>query len=193
MSLVAAERIRVEEGQSPKILFSRGLYRGLCLVCGGAVEDSLLLIGVPLCRKCLRRIEGGERLLRLVDDYESRLFLREWLKSLRSVFERFVVEARGRDVESALEALRRLLGAPSRASWSDIDRLINRRIEALEKEISELGQRLATEAKRVLDRVWGLTLPEAEARGGKLRELIEIRRVVEGFTKFFNICVGNEP
>ena len=192
MSTVAAERIRVEEGQSPKILFSRGLYRGLCLLCGGAVEDSLLLIGIPLCRDCVRKVVGGDRLLKLVDEYESKLFLREWLKSLKSVFERFIVEGSKSEVENALEALRQVVGARSR-SWSDIDRVLNKKISKLNEEIATLGQRLVEEAKRVLDQIWGLTLPEAEARGGKLRELIEIKRVVEGFTKFFQVCVGNEP
>ena len=181
-------------------MLSRGIYRGLCLSCSGPVEDSLLILGIPLCRRCLEKLARLElldsddvrRLIAVLEEYESTLFVMEWLKSVKDIV--VSIPSASRD---ALEALSKIVGAaPGLESVSncinDTVSKLSSRAKVLETELSEL-------ASRVRERIWSIDLSKlANERwrreiGEELSKLIYAKRIVESFEKFFEICVGNKP
>lgn len=192
--------VTVERGQESRAILSRGIYRGLCLSCGGAVEDSLLLLGIPLCRSCLTKLsklgvvneDAVRELLSTVDEYESSLFIVEWLKSVKDVA--LSSSSLSRDL---LEALSKVVGASP--GLENVVKCIDDAISKLSSRLADLEAKLLVLTSEVRRRVWSVGLSmlvdrgKRSALGEELSKLIFVKRVVEGFEKFFEICVGNKP
>ena len=195
--------IVVEEGQHPKALLSRGIYRGLCLACGGAVEDSLLLLGIPLCRSCLPKIVGseGNELLHILNEYESKLFISQWIESVKKVIEESRT-AREEQLGELLDKLRKLLGIKQRIERDELMKVLDSYARNLRLKILEVGRRLEEKASIVRSRIWSLGIEDLEKRGVDSKKIVKdtelgfvvkVKRMVEGFEKFFELCVGNAP
>ncbi len=190
MAVAVATEVRVLEGQERKAVVGRGLYKGLCLGCGGVIEDSFLLLGIPLCGKCLRKVVGEElasEFEALLRDYESHLFVSEWLKSVKSVLEGGSVD------KDVLESLAKVLGLGPGARLEDVMRVLEVDARKIEDRAGRLLEKLASVAQRVRQAVWGAKLSILEEFGGEFKKLVTTRRLVEGFEKFFEICVRNKP
>ncbi len=196
-STALATEVRVSQGQEAKAVMGRGIYKGLCLSCGGSVEDSLLLLGVPLCSKCLPKIVGStlaSELLNVLKEYEETLFVIEWLKSVKEVvYSYYYSKAYSIEhLKTVLSELSKIVGFES-VGIEDFSKVTDSTIRNLEGRLARLSEELRAASERVKAKLWGLELPKTKELRGELSKLVMVKRLVEGFTKFFELCVGNEP
>ncbi len=190
--------VRVLQGQEPKAVMGRGLYRGLCLGCGKrGVEDSLLLLGIPLCAKCLREIVGrslADRLYQRLREYEECIFVSQWLRSVKDVVQTyFYSKTYSREsLELVIESLRKIVGFEG-SSVEDLGKAIDSAARSLEEKAAEKWRELEETAREVRERIWRAPLPKPTDLGRELPKLVATKRLVEGFSRFFRLCVGNDP